>query len=161
MARMYQRILAAVDGSPESRLALDQAIMLAKAGGGQLRLVCVVDEYSFDEREWVTPSSHRTNVEEKRAAARRIVDEARQLARDASVEASSDVLELGWPRITVSAAIRAAAVAWPADLVVLGTHGRKGWDRIVLGSVAEGVARINEAPVLLVRAPVTGAGVSR
>jgi nucleotide-binding universal stress UspA family protein len=43
------------------------------------------------------------------------------------------------------------AQSWPADLIVIGTHGRRGIRRLLLGSVAEGLARISNKPILLIR----------
>jgi nucleotide-binding universal stress UspA family protein len=51
----------------------------------------------------------------------------------------------------VADVIAAEAAAWPADLIVVGTHGRRGVNRLLLGSVAEGVARVATRPVLLIR----------
>ena len=47
--------------------------------------------------------------------------------------------------------LAAEAKAWPADLIVIGTHGRRGVDHLLMGSVAEGVVRISPVPVMLIR----------
>jgi nucleotide-binding universal stress UspA family protein len=60
------------------------------------------------------------------------------------------LLETGTPAQRIAAAIADEADAWPADLVVAGTHGRTGVQRLLLGSVAEGIARVSPVPVLLI-----------
>jgi nucleotide-binding universal stress UspA family protein len=69
----------------------------------------------------------------------------------AGVRTETRLLDLDEQGQRISERIANEAVAWPADLIVLGTHGRRGMDRLMLGSVAEGVARAATVPVMLVR----------
>jgi nucleotide-binding universal stress UspA family protein len=89
-----------------------------------------------------------------RDAGRRVLDRAVAVARKAGVEAEAALLE-GEER--VSGLIAEEARRAKADLIVVGTHGRRGLDRLLLGSVAEGVARSASTSVLLVRQPEPGA----
>jgi nucleotide-binding universal stress UspA family protein len=148
---MYKRILVAVDGSETAALALRQAIELARASGARLRLVHVVDEMAVGVAAGRTPDDFWRAA---RAAGERILRDARALAAKAGVEPETKLAEirtLGALVRRVSAVIAAESDRWRADLVVLGTHGRPGVSKLVLGSVADGVVRTCGCPVLLVR----------
>ena len=146
---MYTRILVAVDGSPHSERALSHALGLAKGLSAALRLVHVVDtgwlglgmELAIDT---VQLSRARRDAGEKLLAG------ARESAQAAGLEAEVRLVEMATPADHVAALIAKEAADWPADLVVLGTHGRRGLERMLLGSVAEGVARLSTVPVLLI-----------
>jgi nucleotide-binding universal stress UspA family protein len=92
----------------------------------------------------------------RRAAAEEILDAAREVARAAGLAAETRLVETGTPTQRVAAAIADEAASWPADVVVLGTHGRRVVERLLLGSVADGVARLSTVPVLLVPRQETG-----
>ncbi len=146
---MYARILVGIDGSYPSVLALDEAIKLAKALGSKLRILHVVDEGLV-----LSPNVPSANLGESEPAkleeGRSILDSARARARKEGVEPETVLLEemTHQPgRLLVD-----QAGEWPADLLVCGTHGRSGIQRLVLGSDAEYVARHATVPVLLVRA---------
>lgn len=150
---MYSRILVAVDGSPHSAHALEQAAGLARSLSASLRLVHVVDigllpygpELSIDIDALLKA---RYAIAEKTLAA------ARDSVQAPGLEVDTLLLDTATPVQHVAAAIAEAASNWPADLLVLGTHGRRGMERWFLGSVAEGVARRSTVPVLLV--PMAG-----
>ena len=61
------------------------------------------------------------------------------------------LLKTGEPTRRVPDVVVAEAKRWPADLIVAGTHGRRGLSHLFLGSVAEGIIRISTVPVLLIR----------
>lgn len=137
-----------VDGSSTSNQALQEAIKLAAIHQSRLRLVHIVDEsipYNGFEgfidivalREALTSAGKAT------------LENARETARKNGIEAESTLLETAGGRI--ADLIAEEAKRWPADLIVIGTHGRRGFDRFFMGSVAEGVTRIATMPVLLVR----------
>ncbi|EDT02812.1 universal stress protein [Burkholderia ambifaria] len=156
---MYQRILAALDGSRSARLALAEAISLARHSGGLVIATCVisdalrpadVDNGDIDQRDpaGLDAKNAATAVSDAEAAFRR--SGVRGIARtiDACGADISDVLA------------RAAAEC-DADLIVMGTHGRRGLRRALLGSVAESLVRIADRPVLVVReGPGAGADMS-
>jgi nucleotide-binding universal stress UspA family protein len=148
---MYKRILLGTDGSSASTLALKQAVTIAKAFSARLRIVNVIDRYSYDESWWVSPSAFEQILENMRKHAREILAEAQTVAEEADLQVEVAVLEIDEGPARISQRILQEAAAWHADLMVLGTHGRRGMDRLVLGSVAEGVVRAADAPVLLVR----------
>ena len=149
---MYSRILIAIDGSDTAYLALDHAVHLATDQRARLRIVHVVelfryaasiaDGYAFDPTLlWDT-----LREEGKQALS---VAEAR--ARSAGVVTETAMLEGDDPSQRVATSVAKDAQRWDADLIVLGTHGRRGFDRLFLGSVAEALVRIATTPVLLVR----------
>ena len=148
---MYRRILFATDGSTVSNLALRQAVMLAAAFGSELRIVCVTDHFSFDQSWWVNAAAFEELIERMRQSSNKLLSEADKIAKEAGVQADTRLLELDERGQRICDRIVSEAAAWSADLIVLGTHGRRGMDRLVLGSVAEGVARAATAPVMLVR----------
>ncbi|HJW81193.1 MAG TPA: universal stress protein [Acidiferrobacterales bacterium] len=146
---MYSRILIAVDGSPTSGHALRHAIGLAKGLSAALRVVHVVDM-------GVLPLGPELAIDigaitkARRAAGEQVLNTARATCRAAGIEAEMRLVETGAPAQRIAAAIADEAAAWPADLVVAGTHGRSGVQRLLLGSVAEGIARVLPVPVLLI-----------
>ena len=148
---MYQRILVPVDGSSTSSHGLGEAIRLAKVTAGCLRLIHVIDELSFALA--MDAYSGRTGdwLDELRAAAARLLEEGKARAAAEGVQADSVLCDNF--RGAVPDRVTAEAASWPADLIVLGTHGRRGLGRMVMGSSAEQILRSASVPVLLVRAP--------
>ena len=150
---MYKRILVPIDGSPASNLGLEEAIHLAKDQNAALRLLHVLNEWLI-----VSPDAAGANPgdiqEELRAGGDALLNEADARARAAGVTTTSAMLEqMGSP---VGAAILRHADEWKADLLVCGTHGRRGVRRLVLGSDAEYIIRHTRIPVLLRRYPAEG-----
>ncbi len=145
---MYKNILVPVDGSETSRLGLQHAILLAKDQSAVLRLLHVVHDYLIAEgRHGMVRSGEL--LKELREHGQVILNEAASSARQQGVEAQSEAVET--PMGPVGAAIAEYAERWPADLIVIGTHGRRGLRRLVMGSDAEYVVRTTPVPVLLVR----------
>lgn len=145
---MYSRILVAVDGSATSDRALVHAVDLARESGAALRIAHVVDMGWASIAPELAIDLH-ARVEAVRAEGRAVMDAALAIARDAGLQAESMTLETSTPLQRVPEAIVDAAIEWRADLLVLGTHGRKGVERLLLGSVADGVVRHSPIPVLL------------
>lgn len=146
---MYQRILIAVDGSDLSNHALREAIALAQSLHSTLRIVHVVDEITLNwEGEYVDLVEI---MESFRESGRRVVENAQNLAREAGMEPEARLLEIQTFGHRISDMIVEEAKDWPADLIVIGAHGRRGLHDVLLGSVSDGVARRATVPVLLVR----------
>lgn len=146
---MYQRILVAVDGSDTAKQALREATRLAKDQRAELRLIHVIDETLITWDESGTMGETATLLEALRKAGQTIADKALAQMREAGLKAQVVLPETFGER--VASVIAEEARRWPADLIVIGTHGRRGVDRLLLGSVAEGVVRLSAKPVLLVR----------
>jgi nucleotide-binding universal stress UspA family protein len=146
---MFKSILVAIDGSEVSDAALQGAVELAHALSASLRVVHVVDEVNlsrdseFDNlNEIVKPVKERGNE---------VLKSAVDTARTAGVEPESKLLELDRLHRSVADLIAHEADQWRADLVVVGSHGRRGIRRLLLGSVAEQLMRTTARPVLLIR----------
>jgi nucleotide-binding universal stress UspA family protein len=145
---MYTKILVPVDGSETSTLGLQHAILLAKDQKAALRLLHVVHDYLVAEgRHGLVKSGEL--LKELREHGQTILKEAVASARNQGVDADTKTVES--PMGPVGAAIAEHAEQWPADLIVIGTHGRRGIRRLVMGSDAEYVVRTTRVPVLLVR----------
>ncbi|EMA46217.1 universal stress protein [Halobiforma nitratireducens] len=139
---MYDRILVPTDGSSEVERALEYGFDLARAHDATARVLYVVNAASYGglpmETAWEGISDALRD--EGRAAVQR----AREVAPD-DVTVETEVLEGAPSRIIVD-----QAVAGDCDLIVMGTHGRGGIDRLLLGSVTERVVRNAPVPVLTV-----------
>jgi len=142
---MYKRILVPVDGSSTSIRGLDEAIGLAKLGGGSLRLVHVLDRVVFPGGETYTVDVFGL----LREAGERILQKMKAHAAAAGVDASTFLSEVLPGR--VCDVVVEQAKEFGADLIVLGTHGRRGVSRLLVGSDAEQIVRVAPVPVLLVR----------
>jgi nucleotide-binding universal stress UspA family protein len=146
---MYERILVPVDGSPTSRRGLDEAVAVAGKFGSRLRLVHVIDDAALA----LSGAAAASNIGELLT---QLAESGEQLLSDAK----SDLQQRG---VTVETALHHSfsgrvcdvivkeATDWKADLIVIGTHGRRGAGRLFLGSDAEQVLRLAPVPVLLVR----------
>jgi nucleotide-binding universal stress UspA family protein len=146
---MYRRILVPVDGSEPSRLALLEAIRFIKSmGGGKLRLVHVVDEFVMTT-PYVAGPYYPSMIEGLRSVGQATLDDAGATVRQHALQAESILLETLGHR--VADLVVEQARTWPADLIVMGTHGRRGVRRLLMGSDAELVLRTSPVPVLLVR----------
>ena len=155
---MYKRILVAIDGSDTSILALNEAIKLAKDQHSSLRLIHVLDPIIMSmviQQRPGRPPIEAPNIVEYRksyeAAAKKIITDGSAIARQAGIEPDAALLVLNALGQHVYDAIEHEAKRWRADLIVIGTHGRRGIRRLLLGSVAEGLTHVASKPVLLVR----------
>jgi nucleotide-binding universal stress UspA family protein len=146
---MYQRLLVPVDGSPCSLRGLEEALALARVTGGRIRLVHVIEEPLVALGADGAIDASVDLVALAREAAERVLAEALDTVRQAGVPVDDALLDTFDGR--VCDLVVDAARAWPADLVVIGTHGRRGVGRLLLGSDAEQILRRCPVPVLLVR----------
>lgn len=143
---MYKRILLPVDGSPTSTKALVAALQLAREGDGRVRIVHVLDELAFISTGY-GPVVDLLAVAED--GAKKVLADALAQAQAAGVPADTKLVEQAGARLGELVADEARA--WKADLVVVGTHGRHGIGRVLLGSGAEQVLRLAPVPVLAIR----------
>jgi len=148
---MYQRILVPIDGSPTAERGLAEAIKLGRLTGAQLRLVHVVDELSFALSASQGMATMTGDVLDMlREAGAEILAQGAASVRAAGLQVDTVLKDSLAGRVS-DLVIREAG-AWPADLIVLGTHGRRGVGRLFLGSDAETIVRSAPVPVLLLRA---------
>ncbi|BCA94650.1 universal stress protein [Legionella antarctica] len=145
---MYQHIIVAVDESDVAKQALHEAISLSKEHQAKLRLVHVVNE--FYSGYLVAGVDYEQIELSLRQGAQKLLDAMETMARMEHMDCDSQLIEIKSEE-RISAKLVEAAKDWPADLLVIGTHGRRGFQHFMLGSVAEGVIRRASIPVLMVR----------
>jgi nucleotide-binding universal stress UspA family protein len=149
---MFRRILVPVDGSHASNLGLEEAIKMAMDQDATLCLLHVVDELVVTQNLDGAPASYIDEfLNALREGGKKILAKAEAKVRKRGVKADAVLVETIGHR--VADVIIEQAKKWRADLIVLGTHGRRGLTRLVMGSDAEGVVRSTRVPVLLVRTP--------
>lgn len=144
---VYQRIMVAVDGSETAQRGLQEAIKLAKDQKARLAIVHVIDIVVVNDAE----DFSETYIDSMRDYARTTLEQARQAAQAAGVETEVQSPEIFTSGFHVADKIAQLAGDWKADLLVVGTHGRRGVNRLLLGSVAERVVRVAPCPLLLIR----------
>lgn len=147
---MYQRILVPIDGSPTSARGLQEAIKLAKLTGARLRLMHVVDSISYgagmDAPMMVTSEMLRL----MREGGEKLLAKDKARVEKAGLRVDTVLADSAAGRLCDQ--VVEQAQKWRAGLIVLGTHGRRGVGRLLLGSDAELITRLATVPVLLVRA---------
>jgi nucleotide-binding universal stress UspA family protein len=148
----YRKILVAVDGSAASTKGLREAIRVAKTEGARLFILHVVDEYpAFAALDGMMAGAPGANlVPALREGGKRVLAKAQAVAAKQNVKAKAILREMLSGPAAYPIVREAKKVG--ANLIVLGTHGRRGVRRLVLGSDAEQVVRTASVPVLLVRA---------
>jgi nucleotide-binding universal stress UspA family protein len=148
---MYQNILVPVDGSSTATRGLKEAVELAKHHGSRLRLLHVVNELVLTAVDPQPAIYMSTLLDSLREGGNAILKAAEGLVRERGLAAESLLLESVGRQ--AAELIVEQAERWPADLIVMGTHGRRGLRRIALGSDAEHVVRATSIPVLLIKNP--------
>ncbi|HSI53975.1 MAG: universal stress protein [Ramlibacter sp.] len=152
---MYERILVPLDGSETSHRALAAALGLAQSFKAHLRLIHVLDEGAYLARSDPYGGYTAEVVKVMREAGEQVLRVGLALAKAAGVEADSMLFDKFSGRLGENVA--QAAKLWNADLLVVGTHGRRGVSRLLLGSGAEQIIRLAPVPVLVIRDPETAA----
>jgi nucleotide-binding universal stress UspA family protein len=146
---MYKRILIAVDGSQTSNKALTAALQLARDASGQVRLIHVVDDLAYISGYEAYGAYSAELIDIAQKVGSKILDDALAIAKAAGVQADQMLFEkFGEP---LGDTVADAAKRWNADLIVVGTHGRRGIGRMFLGSGAEQIIRLAPIHVLVVR----------
>ena len=145
---MYKQILCPVDGSQTSNCGMHEAIQLAKETNAKIRFLHVIDMY-FPVVD-VTEDLDVVYIDEiLRKNGKKVLKKALEAAHKAEVDADTKMVEAIGARI--SKFVVNEIKEWPADLVVMGTHGLRGVERLVMGSDAETILRTSPVPVLVVR----------
>lgn len=144
---MFKHILVPVDGSPTAALAIDKAVALAKAFGSTVTAIYVIDpypftgvgtDYAYGQAQYLTAAT---------AEANEAIKGAKQAFEAAGIAVKTALVE----GHAVYKGILETAESGGADLIVLGSHGRRGIEKLVLGSVAQRVVSRAHVPVLVVR----------
>ena len=146
---MYKKILVAIDDSETSRSALREALHIARSSNAKLYITHVADEtlMSMHGRTFSTSLNIENAIHAIADAGRELLVEAMKQAE--GVDAEARLLEARDRRISETLADEARELG--VDLIIIGRHGRRGLATLILGSVAEQIAKIASASVLLVR----------
>ena len=144
---MFKHILVPVDGSPTSMQAVDKAIALAKAFGSAVTVVCAIDPYPFTGVGEDFGYGQTEYLSTAMAQAHRSIHGAEAAFKAAGLDTDARVVENRVPH----EGILETAVEQGADLIVMGSHGRRGLQRFLLGSVAQRVLSHSQIPVMVVQ----------
>lgn len=145
---MFQNILVPVDGSETSMKAVAKAAGLAQAFGARVTVMYVIDPYPFTgvgadfaygQAQYLSAATSEANA---------ALDAARTALAQAGIERVETVVGEGH---AIHDGIRRAVESAGADLIVMGSHGRRGLEKLVLGSVTQRVLGAVHIPVLVVR----------
>ena len=144
---MFKHILVPVDGSGTALLAVDKAVALARAFASDITVINVVDfypfvgvgaDYAFGQAEYMAAAT---------AGANKALNAASTAIKEAGLPCSHKVIE----GHVVHEGILEAATSIGADLIIMGSHGRHGIEKLLLGSVTQRVLSHTTLPVLVVR----------
>jgi nucleotide-binding universal stress UspA family protein len=144
---MFKKILVPTDGSAQASQAAQAAAELAKSQGGQVVGVYVIDPFPYIGIGDASAVGLQAYLTEAKAAAGQALDAVAQACKSAGVPFAGDTIE----RNVVYEGILETAQAEGCDLVVMGSHGRKGIQALILGSVAQKVLTHSKVPVLIVK----------
>ena len=146
---MFKHILVPIDGSTTSLLAIDKAAKLAKAFGGRVTALYVIDPYPFTG----VGADFALGQDQYLGAAKAEANAAMEAARQQSQRFDVDIDSLVTEAHTVWRGILETANQLGADLLVMGSHGRRGLEKLVLGSVTQSVLSHTTITTLVVREP--------
>lgn len=141
----YRRIVVPFDGSGTAMKALVAGLNIARDGGGEVLILHVVDALAYMTGFEASAQVYTL----ARDGAERVLAEAAEVAAAAGVAAQTRLVDEPGERL--GERVAREAQAWGADLVVVGTHGRRGIKRVLLGSGAEEIIRMSALPVLTIR----------
>lgn len=144
------KILLAIDESRYAEAAIRQIIAQAGSQGAEVRVLHVIEPVPLfpDGQSWGYDAEFGAVRKEQEKQAQELVSRAAKSLREVGCKVTTAV-EFGFPKLV----ILDHAAEWHADLIVVGSHGRKGLDHFLMGSVSEAVARHAPCSVEIVRAP--------
>lgn len=146
----YRRILVPVDGSDASNRALTTALQFARDVGGRILVL-----HDINDLLYLSPyADTQALIEAVHAEGERVLKAALAICESAGVPAEGRLVEGAGKRL--GEAVSEAAVEWKADLIVIGSHGRRGLQRLLLGSGAEQILRLAPVATLVVRERAPG-----
>ncbi|WP_277182920.1 universal stress protein [Caballeronia sp. BR00000012568055] len=146
----YSRILVPMDGSAIASRALDEALTLARGSNALIQVLFVIDAPPVSAR--AGPYCYQDFHDACQREGEAICAEAELRMEQADVRGNTRIVEVSLGDDDLAHRILSSAEEFLADLVVMGTHGRRGWRRLMLGSVAERFLRLSRCAVLLVPA---------
>jgi nucleotide-binding universal stress UspA family protein len=144
---VYHSLLVPLDGSPIANAALKHAILLAKICKANLTLVCVYDSFPITAIGARNGSALVEHLAAAKSSAGITIESGRSMVEAAGLQADGLVVESAkaWRGILDTAQSQAT------DLIVMGSHGRNGIDKLLMGSVAQKILQRTHLPVLIVR----------
>lgn len=144
----HQHILVPVDGSSISFSAVRKAAELAKAFDSKLLIISLIAENPFDDADfYYTSSIMKEYFIQAHANAEEALTEAKNIAESVGVNAETRIVT----GLVNAETIATAAEENKTDLIVIGSHGRKGFQKMILGSFAHDVLAQTEVPVLVIK----------
>jgi len=146
---MYRHILAAIDDSDTSKRAIREAVALAQSSGAELTLVHAVDEALFAHFNHTTLANREAVQKALISEGESVLEAAAQVAAEAGMTPATRLLAN--EHLSTSDQVAQAVHSLNADLLIVGSHGRRGVQRLFLGSVAERLLRKVSISVLIVR----------
>lgn len=144
---MYKRILVAIDDSYSGQILIQETVKLAQNQQTKIKIIHIADE-SFTNWGWAITDEIRISIIKR---GEDLIKEMQKIVKDHGLECEIELIELYAPQQRVADLIIDAVNSWQADLLLIGTHGRSGFNHLFLGSVAEKVIRIAPVPTLLIR----------
>lgn len=145
---MYKQILCPIDGSPTSNAGMNEAINLAKDQNAKLLFLHIIDTFfPIMDMSGDLNVIHIADILRKNGT--KILKNAKETAHKAGVTADTKMVEAVGAR--VSKFVLNEAEEWPADLIIMGTHGLRGFERLIMGSDVQAVIKASHVPVLLVK----------
>jgi nucleotide-binding universal stress UspA family protein len=144
---MFKHILVPVDGSSAAQLAVEKAMGLARAFDSRVSVMFVIDPYPFTGVGSDFAYGQDAYLSAATAEANAAIQTARSVLEAAGVSVDTSVVESH----AVWRGVVQTAESGQADLIVMGSHGRSGLERLVLGSVTQAVLSHTRLPVLVVR----------
>lgn len=143
----FEHILVPVDGSETSYAAVDKAVEIAKAFNSKVTVVQVLALDPYIAAEYITAAQTNDLVERARTAILKTLDEAKAKFAAAGIYAETQLLE---GQVIYSEIVKAAE-SLNTDLIVIGSHGRTGFKKLFLGSVAQSILGQANVPVMVIR----------
>ncbi|WP_180014676.1 universal stress protein [Acinetobacter sp. YH16031] len=143
----FEHILVPVDGSETSYAAVDKAVEIAKAFNSKVTVVQVLALDPYIAAEYITAAQTNDLVERARTAILKTLDEAKAKFAAAGIDAETQLLE---GQVIYSEIVKAAE-SLNTDLIVIGSHGRTGFKKLFLGSVAQSILGQANVPVMVIR----------
>ncbi len=145
----YHNILVPVDGSETSYAAVEKAVEFAKAFGSKITVVQALVLDPYIAAEYISASQTNDLIERARTSIEESLAAAKAKFNEQGIEVETKLLE----GQVIHREIIRAAEELHADLIIIGSHGRTGFKKLFLGSVAQSLLGESHIPVLIVRQP--------
>ena len=145
----YHNILVPVDGSETSHAAVEKAVEFAKAFGSKITVVQALVLDPYIAAEYISASQTNDLIERARTSIEESLAAAKAKFNEQGIEVETKLLE----GQVIHREIIRAAEELHADLIIIGSHGRTGFKKLFLGSVAQSLLGESHVPVLIVRQP--------